>query len=61
MEKQPNEETTVKLSKSAMKSLETKARPFESKRDCLERVIVQSCSPKNKKMSEESDVENGEK
>ena len=37
--------TTIKVSREALKSLETKARPFESKKEVLERVIMQSCSP----------------
>ena len=38
-----NEDTTVKLSKKALKQLESKAKPFESKKECLERIITQNC------------------
>lgn len=38
-----NNDTSVKLSKNALKQLESKARPFESKKDCLERIITQNC------------------
>ena len=39
------EDTSIKVSKEAMKALEGKARVFESKKEVLERVIMQSCSP----------------
>jgi len=54
-----NEDTTVKLSKKAMNNLADEANPFESKKDCLERIIMQNCSSsnKNKRSEEESDLE----
>jgi len=49
-----NKDTTVKLTKKALNKLETKAKPFESKRECLERIIMQNCgSPNQKEESEE--------
>ena len=38
-----NEDTTVKLSKKTMQSLADRAKPFESKKECLERVIAENC------------------
>ena len=54
-----NGDTTVKLSKKAMNNLADKAKPFESKKDCLERILMQNCSSSNKKKGteEESDIE----
>lgn len=49
------EDTTVKLTKKALKKLETKAKPFESKRDCLERIIMQNCSSPRKSSVEETE------
>ena len=45
MNQSNEEDTTIKVSKEAMKTLESKARPFESRKSCIERVIMQSCSP----------------
>ena len=55
-----NEDTTVKLSKKAMNNLADKAKPFESKKDCLERVLMQNCSSSNKKKESETDLEQQE-
>ena len=45
MSEQYNEETTIRVSKTALETLKLKAKPFESKKQVLERVIIQSCSP----------------
>ena len=45
MNRSNDEDTTIKVSREAMKTLESKARPFESRKSCIERVIMQSCSP----------------
>ncbi len=55
-----NEDTTVKLSKKAMNGLADKAKPFESKKDCLERILMQNCSSSNKKKESETDLEQQE-
>ncbi len=55
-----NEDTTVKLSKKAMNNLADKAKPFESKKDCLERILMQNCSSSNKKKESEIDLEQQE-
>ena len=55
-----NEDTTVKLSKKAMNNLADKAKPFESKKDCLERVLMQNCSSSNNKLESETDLEQQE-
>ena len=55
-----NEDTTVKLSKKAMNNLAGKAKPFESKKDCLERILMQNCSSSNKKKESETDLEQQE-
>ena len=55
-----NEDTTVKLSKKAMNNLADKAKPFESKKDCLERIIMRNCSSSNKKKESETDLEQQE-
>lgn len=60
MEKVSNDDTTVKLSKKTLASLESKARPFESKRDCIERVIMQSCSPQTKPEESGTNTEEGD-
>jgi len=53
-----NEDTTVKISKKAMNGLAGRARPFESKKDCLERIIMRDCSPnRTKESDEESDID----
>ena len=39
------EDTTIKVSKEVLDTLKEKARPFESRKSCIERVIMQSCSP----------------
>lgn len=52
-----NEDTTVKLSKKAMNNLADKAKPFESKKDCLERILMQNCSSSNKKKESEIELE----
>ena len=41
-------DTTVKLSQKALKRLESKAKPFETKKDCLERIISENCSKTTK-------------
>ena len=45
MSEQYNEETTIRVSKTALETLKSKAKPFESKKQVLERVIMQSCVP----------------
>jgi len=55
-----NEDTTVKLSKKAMNNLADKAKPFESKKDCLERILMQNCSFPNKKKESEIELEQQE-
>jgi len=55
-----NEDTTVKLSKKAMNNLADKAKPFESKKDCLERILMQNCSFSNKKKESEIELEQQE-
>jgi len=58
--KQP-EDTTVKVSKTVLKKLESKAKPFETKKECLERVIMQNCGNEKKveetKMEDEDELE----
>jgi len=53
-----NEDTTVKISKKALNGLAGRAKPFESKKDCLERIIMRNCnSQKMKDSDEESELE----
>jgi len=40
-----------------MNNLADKAKPFESKKDCLERILMQNCSSSNKKKESEIDLE----
>lgn len=60
--KKSNEEpdTSIKVSSEAMNDLAKKAKPFESKKDCLERIIMQSCSPSNKMKKSDEDSEQDE-
>ncbi len=60
--KKSNEEpdTSIKVSSEAMNDLSKKAKPFESKKDCLERIIMQSCSPSNKMKESENNSEESE-
>lgn len=60
--KKSNEEpdTSIKVSSEAMNDLSKKAKPFESKKDCLERIIMQSCSSSNKNKESEVDLEQEE-
>jgi len=60
--KKSNEEsdTSIKVSSEAMNDLAKKAKPFESKKDCLERIIMQSCGSSNKMKESEVDLEQGE-
>ncbi len=60
--KKSNEEpdTSIKVSSEAMNDLAKKAKPFESKKDCLERIIMQSCSSSNKMKESEVDLEQEE-
>jgi len=37
-------DTSIKISPVALNDLAKKAKPFESKKDCLERIIKQNCS-----------------
>jgi len=55
--KKINEEadTSIKVSPIALNDLAKKAKPFESKKDCLERIIKQSCSPSNEMKDSEQD------
>ena len=53
-----SKDTTVKLSKKALNSLEKKAKPFESKKDCVERIIAENCG--SSKPKEEPDEPNEE-
>ena len=55
-----NEDTTVKLSKKAMNNLADNAKPFESKKDCLERILMQNCSSSNKMKESENNSEESE-
>ncbi len=48
-----NGDTTVKLSKKALNGLSGRAKPFESKKDCLERIILRNCSSNEMKGSDE--------
>lgn len=48
-------DVTVKMTKNALKQLEKKARPFESKKECLERIIMQNCGSKENKEFKEPD------
>ena len=57
-----NEDTTVKLSKKAMNRLADRAKPFETKKDCLERIISENCSKTTKaeeieELEEETEAE----
>lgn len=54
------EDTSIKVSKEAMKALEGKARVFESKKDVLERVIMQSCIPQTKPEESGTNTEEGD-
>ena len=54
MNQSNDEDTTIKVSKEVLDTLKKKARPFESRKSCIERVIMQSCSP-----SKISDTESG--
>ena len=38
-----DEDTSIKVSPGALNELAKKAKPFESKKDCLERIIKQNC------------------
>ena len=53
-------DTSIKVSPEALNDLAKKAKPFESKKDCLERIIMQSCSPSIKKKESETDLEQQE-
>jgi len=53
-------DTSIKVSSEAMNDLAKKAKPFESKKDCLERIIMQSCTPSNKMKESEVDLEQQE-
>ena len=54
-----NEDTTVKISKKALNGLAGRAKPFESKKDCLERIIMRNCSSDEmKKSDDDSDTDN---
>ncbi len=55
MHKNKPDDVTVKLTKNALKQLEKKARPFESKKDCLERIITQNCGASNESVAEETE------
>ena len=63
MNQSHDEDTTIKVSRETMKTLESKARPFESRKSCIERIIMQSCSPSKisgvepEETESESDVE----
>ncbi len=48
-------DATVKLTKKAQKVLESKAKPFESKKECLERVIMQNCGSSNESSVKETE------
>jgi hypothetical protein len=56
------DETTVKVSKEAMKTLANKALPFESRKSCIERVIMQSCNPSkiSETLQEQTESEDNE-
>ena len=60
--KKSNEEadTSIKVSPAALNDLAKKAKPFESKKDCLERILMQNCSSSNKKKESEVDLEQQE-
>ena len=45
MKQSHDEDSTIKVSQEALDVLKKKARPFESRKSCIERVIMQSCSP----------------
>jgi len=47
-----SKDTTVKLSKKALNNLEKKAKPFESKKDCIERIIAENCGSSTKPKEE---------
>jgi len=48
-------DTSIKVSPKALNELSKKAKPFESKKDCLERIIKQNCSPSNEMKDSEQD------
>ena len=53
-------DTSIKVSPEALNDLAKKAKPFESKKDCLERIITQSCSPSNEMKESKVDLEQQE-
>lgn len=50
------EDVTVKLSQKALNVLAGKAKPFETKRDALERIILQNCSSSRQESDKESET-----
>ena len=56
-ESKKQEDSTVKLSPKAEKALEKKAKPFESKRACLERIVLRGCTPDGQENEMEEDLE----
>ena len=56
-----NDDQTVKVSKKAIKELESKAKPFESKKDCIERMIMENCGrARETKKPKEKPIEGSE-
>ena len=55
-----NEDTTVKLSKKVLNQLSNKARPFESKKKCLERIITQTCGTPKETIEQHNSPESKE-
>lgn len=52
-----NNDTSVKISRVALKTLATKAKPFESKKEALERMINQNCGEVVQKQKTEDDFD----
>ena len=52
-----NNDTSVKISRVTLKTLATKAKPFESKKEALERIINQNCGEAVQEQKTEDDFE----
>lgn len=52
-----NNDTSIKISRVALKVLATKAKPFESKKEALERMITQKCGEAVQEQKTEDDFD----
>jgi len=52
-----NNDTSIKISRNVLKVLATKAKPFESKKEALERMITQNCGVAVQEQKTEDDFD----